>query len=480
MSRFLLALIIASLTALPAPAQEVGGPEADALNAAVAALVQGDHAAAESQFRAILDRAPQTAEAWLGLSEARRLQGDLDEALEAAQRAGEAAPGLAAAPLTAARVHMDRGAAQPALSELEDVLELDPDSVDALMLISLVLRQLGRIDEAAAGLANAWNRGVRHPAVAEQLSIVRLTQGDPAAALRLAEEGLTLAPGRPTLLLSKGLAKAALTEHRAEAVVPLGEAIHSGLLPEPGRVHLEIGAILVEEGRFAEAIGHLETARDEVGHEPAVHYQLATARRALGQAEEALADLARFEELAGESDADDATRKALGTRLNEAQALAAAERLDEALEAVRALLLQNPDDAPALALEAKILFSLGHRTEAEVSLARARELLPTHAEYHFLAGLFRMYAGLPVEAEKALRRALTLDGSLAEAHALLGGSLAKQGKSEEAIVHFQRALELGIDQPDVRLGYAGALEELGRQSEADEQMKAYRRLTATN
>jgi hypothetical protein len=91
-----------------------------------------------------------------------------------------------------------------------------------------------------------------------------------------------------------------------------------------------------------------------------------------------------------------------------------------------------------------------------------------------------MYAGRTADAEAALRRALAIDDRLAPAHALLAGALVKQGKAADALAHFDTAIELGADSPEVRLGYAEALKSLGRTKEADAQMEAYRRLTASN
>ena len=356
---------------------------------------------------------------------------------------------------------------------------LDPDSTDALLLASAVLRQLGSEHEARSLLGAAWTRGVRSPALAEQLSILHLSSGAAAEALETAEEGLAV-DRRPSLLLARGLALAAIPSRRTEAVEALGEAIAAGGLPEEARVRLEIAAILVESDRFGEALAELEQARGELSDEPALYYQLAAAKRGLGDRDGAARDMERFEALSEHAEAGEPMSTQVAVALNEAQSLAGQGRLQDAHDRLLAVLDEHPDEAPALALYAKVLFSMGRRAEADVAIARARDILPTHPEYHFLAGLFRMYANLPAEAEEPLRRALALDEELADAHALLAGSLAKQGRPEEALIHFQRAIDLGSDQPDVRLGYASALEDLGRESEAIEQMREYRRLTGSN
>ena len=70
----------------------------------------------------------------------------------------------------------------------------------------------------------------------------------------------------------------------------------------------------------------------------------------------------------------------LGTALNEVQTLATENRLPEALERVEAILADHPREPRALALQAKILFSIGRREEGLAAIVEARELRVGHGE----------------------------------------------------------------------------------------------------
>jgi tetratricopeptide (TPR) repeat protein len=484
--RVVVALLLAAFVVLAgvggspaALAQELSSasePVRQALAAALQALEIDDYAAAEKGFTRATELDASLVPGWLGLAEARLRLGRAQDALDAARQAQKVAPELGAAAFAVARCLAELGSYREALAALERVRELEPDTPDALVLSALVLRELDRADEARALLDQAWRGGVRDERLAEQLAVLRLGAGDAAGAAEVAEQAL--ADGESAnlkLVLAFALAKD--PARREEAARRFEEALAAGV-PQPGPVRLELGGILLDGGRAADALPHLEEAARLLPELSAAHYKLAQARRATGDAAGAEQALARFQELDSREQATARDSKELGIALNEAQNLASENRLTESLARLDALHAAHPDDPRVNAQRAKVLYSMGRRREAEASIAAASARSPGRAEYRYLEGLFHMYAGRLAAAETALREALQIDGGLAEAHALLAGALAKQRKPEEAIVHFQRAIELGADAPEVRLGYAGALETLGREAEAKEQMDAYRRLAA--
>lgn len=445
------------------------------LAAGVEALQAEDWETAEQRFQKATQMVPDMAPAWLGLSEARRgLERPL-EALEAARQALTAAPELSAAAFAVARSLVELGSREEALTVLDKARALDPQSIDAHVLSSLVLRDLGRIEEARDLLREAWGGGLRSPVIAEQLAFLHLAAGEPKSAESVAREGLVAAPERSGLKLALGFALAADPQQREEAPRWLAEALRAGVT-DPGRVRLELGGVLLDLGRADQALPHLEEAARLLPDSPAAHYRLSAVRRAVGDEDGAARARRRFEDLAGGEQAGERSATEQGVALNEAQTLAASDRLEEALARVEEILASRPEDDRAHALRAKILYSLGRRREAEPAIARARELEPGRAEYHYLEGLFLMYRKRFQEAEAALRRALALDPHLGQAEGLLASALVKQDRPEEAVPHFQRSLELGADSREIRLGYAGALESLGRVEDAEAQMEAYRRM----
>jgi tetratricopeptide (TPR) repeat protein len=474
-------IALAALPAVIAPAharqQKTSDAVREAVGAAVEALEKGDAADAERLFAGVTELEPRLAQGWLGLAEARQRLGQPQRALEAARQAQVVAPDLAAAAFAVGRCLVELGSHREALDALERARELEPASIDSLLLTALVLRELDRDADALAALDAAWSRGARDPRLAEQLSFLRFESGDAAGAAAVAEEGLAADPARARLKLVLAFALAKDPARRSEAARWFEEALTAGVA-EPGPVRLELGSVLLDSGRAADALPHLEEAARLLPQASAPQYRLSQARRATGDEAGARAALERFQELEARERESERGSKELGIALNEAQTLANANRLSEAMAKLDQLRDQHPEDSRVNVLRAKVLFSMGRRREAEQSIAEANARTPDRAEYQYLEGLFHMYAGRAAQAEAPLRRALALDDGLAEAHALLAGALVKQGKAEEALAHFQSAIELGADAPEVRLGYAGALETLGRAKESEEQMEAYRRLAA--
>ena len=256
----------------------------------------------------------------------------------------------------------------------------------------------------------------------------------------------------------------------------LEEALAAGV-GEPAQIRLELGGILLDTGRAADALPHLEEAARLLPQASAPQYRLAQARRALGDEAGAEQALARFSELEARERSTERGSKELGIALNEAQTLATENKLAESLARLDALQAEHPDDARVAALRAKVLYSMGRRREAEQSIdgggrahARAcRVSVPVGPLPHVRG------ANRATPRRRSLR-ALAIDDRLAPAHALLAGALVKQGKADAALAHFQSAIELGADSPEVRLGFAEALESLGRAKEAEVQREAYRKL----
>jgi tetratricopeptide (TPR) repeat protein len=430
---------------------------------------------AASAFRKALALAPAAQPALLGLSQALERQGDPVAALQPARRAYELTPESSAAALLVARLLARIGAANEALAVLDRSRDLHPEEQQGYLLSALLLRDLGRRDEAIGLLEEALALGLTGPELPEELALLLVAAERPDEARQLATETLADYGPRADLELALGLALAADPESRTEAVTRLEKALALEV-SEPGRVHLELGKLLIETGRPAEAIEHLTTAAELLPDSEEVFYRLGAAQRATGDADGARESLEHFQELKRRRENRERLDLQVGTALNEAQTLAAANRLTAALERVSELLESHPEEPRAHLLRAKILFSLQQLEASLAAVSRARQLDPTLIEAHYLEGMFLLHSNRPEEARAALTRAVALDSELGEAYVLLGGASAKLGRPDEAVTYFARALGLGVDSPALRLGYAAALESLGRLDESAQQNEAYLRL----
>ena len=441
---------LAQLIGIPAPAQATGRVLEEALVAPAQAPTGPD--APPAALRSI------------------PLEEDLFAALATARRAVDANPTDAEAAFAAAELLVRLGAPTEALEMLATVCRLEPAGHRGPLLTALVLRDVDRHTEALDLLDQARSAGVEHPAIEEQRILLRLTLDRLEEAQTLAAETIAEYPDHPGLNLATGLALARGTDRgdipsqrrellRQQAIDHLGRALEGGVA-EPGRVELELGTLLFDMGRAAEARSHLEAAVAASPGSPEAHYRLGQVLRTLGEGEAARRALERFRALGGERDARDHAAKTLGTRLNSIQSLAASNRLDEALAEVDRLLEESPDAGRAQAQRAKILFSLGRRAEAVQAIRRARELLPAYAEHHYLEGFFLLHLGEIEPAARALERALAIDHDLGTAHALLAGIDAERGRLPAAAGHFERAFALGVEDPALRQVYEKVLDRL--------------------
>src|SRR5262249_32904721 len=73
--------------------------------------------------------------------------------------------------------------------------------------------------------------------------------------------------------------------------------------------------------------------------------------------------------------------------------------------------------------------------EGQAELARLRQLAPSYAPGHYLAGMIAQLSGNLVQAEAAFRRALRVQKDFAEANFRLCQVLAKPGRVSEARPH---------------------------------------------
>ena len=305
------------------------------------------------------------------------------------------------------------------------------------------------------------------------------TATTPPAPRRWRRRVSPLDPERANLKVVLGFALAKDPARKGEAVRWLEEALAAGV-GEPGQIRLELGGILLDTGRAADALPHLEEAARLLPERSAPQYRLAQARRALGDEAGAEQALARFSELEARERSTDRDSKELGIALNEAQTLATENKLVESLARLDALQAEHPDDPRIAALRAKVLYSMGRRREAEQSIAAAVERMPDRAEYQYLSGLFHMYAGRTADAEAAPRaraRHRRSPGARARAARRRAGQ-AGQGRRRAGALRAARSSSAPT-RPEVRLGYAEALKTLGRRQEAEAQMEAYRKLGAS-
>jgi len=135
-------------------------------------------------YRAALQRDPESDEARLGLAEALRKEGQLEDASRLYEdyltRHPEDANALTGAGLNA----LERGDPETARQRLEAALQHDPRALEALKGLGRVALASGDLDQARDALERAWERDPQEPQIAYQLALIHRRLGNETEAER--------------------------------------------------------------------------------------------------------------------------------------------------------------------------------------------------------------------------------------------------------------------------------------------------------
>jgi protein O-mannosyl-transferase len=242
-----------------------------------------------------------------------------------------------------------------------------------------------------------------------------------------------------------------------------------------GRAHYNLGVVLAEQGRRAEAIAQYAQA---VADDPAAHYALGFELDGDGKTREAIEHLRAYvralpddinsirayillgRALARDGQTEDAMlayREALrrqplnaDARGGLADALLARERFDEAIGEYEEYLRAMPGSATAHYNLGLALVAKNREADAARAFARAVEIQPGDVRMRQNLAIALASTGRLDAAAEQYRRALALAPNDATLHDDLGSLLASQGKLPEAIDHFRAAVRLQPDNEDAR------------------------------
>jgi tetratricopeptide (TPR) repeat protein len=261
-------------------------------------------------------------------------------------------------------------------------------------------------------------------------------------ALEYLETARAIDPDYPTLYVRLGKVRLDRSD-LAEARAALERVKDSPELASPANYYL--GQIAVLERRFADAVPLLEAALAANPDATEVHYPLAQAHRALGNAEQARAHLAQFKLRAPEiadpllAELQAATKRSLPAFKRAIHAVREGE-YSTAVNEFDAGLAVDPDNAAARISYARVLYLVGRREDAAVELSRALEIAPDQVLGHFLVGALREQRGDLDGAASAYRHALTLDPAHVGALFQLANLDFDAGRYAEAAEGYRRVL----------------------------------------
>lgn len=301
-------------------------------------------------------------------------------------------------------------------------------------------QQAGRLEPAAAGYAQ----------------VLELKPGDVAALVRLAE-----------VQVNRGLLEEARSLlERALQVDPTTAAAQAAL-----------GELSLVEGNYKEAVERLESVLAAVPEANRFHYPLATAYRALGEADKAREHFAQRGEVGIQPpdpvvDALATLKRGERVHLLRGRRAFAAHRYGDAVAAFSEAVAAAPESARARVNLAAALAHAGSPQAAITELRRVLKLEPHNVTGHFNLGQLLAQHGDPEEALGHLRKAVSLDPDDAGARAELSSLLRRGGLFSEALLHANAAVRLAPASEETRLAEISVLVDLGRYAEAIARLEA--------
>jgi tetratricopeptide (TPR) repeat protein len=252
-----------------------------------------------------------------------------------------------------------------------NAITLTPLDATVLHLLGYLYQQTGRFEDALARYSSAR----------------RLQPSDPVIRAQLADVHLRLNR---------------LSDARAlfQDLIEVFPAVARGGL----------GEIALREGRFGEAVQHLEAALDRAPDAASIHYSLGMAYRGLGRIEQARSHLVR--------------RGTSGLR-----------PADPVVDAL-ATLLRGERAQMNLGRRA---YEAGQFAEAATAFRKAVDAAPASVEARVGLGMALAQIGNATGATEQLEAALRLDADHTTAHATLGLVLARVGRDRDAVEHLSAA-----------------------------------------
>src|SRR5579875_294025 len=212
--------------------------------------------------------------------------------------------------------------------------------------------------------------------------------------------------------------------------------------------YLESGIRYENDGKLQEAVIQFANALKVDQNFAPAHYELAKTYIKMGTA------MVAYQELMRTVDLDPSNIKA---RIDLGQMLLSGGVPDRALDLVKAVLAQDPNNADAFALRSAIAEKKGDHAEALADIQNALSLNPNQASYHMTLALIQS-SSQPSgnnDAEAELRKATSLDPKNAMAHMMLATVREKRGDVAGAEQQDQLAIQAAPKNLDARTALAG-------------------------
>jgi tetratricopeptide (TPR) repeat protein len=315
---------------------------------------------------------------------------------------------------------------------VDDALRLAPDHAGLRILSAKLSVEQGRLELADADLAKARKLEPKN-AEADYLSgVVYQRWQQPEKALGYYTAANTKAPTELAYLLA-----------RAEMLVATGDRPLALSLLQEKVVYFEhsaairdaVGQLLVQEGRYREAIESLRSATILTPDDLTMREHLAMALLYNKQYREAIASIDRLLKADEYKDRAD-LYVALGEcRMQLGQYRDARDTFDKATQLA-------PASTEAWLSLAKAAMQLNDHRRAEAALRKALSIQAGSSEAHLMLGYLRLRQNRLSDALAAFHKSSVLDQSDTVSLCMVGFVMEKMGRPNEAVKYYAKALKL--------------------------------------
>ena len=367
--------------------------------------------------------------------------------------------------LTAALDLHRSGRTAEAESVYREIIEQQPDAVDALNFLGALVYQQSRFEEAIACFEAVLNLQPDSPDAYNSLGIALKGQGKLAAAIAHYQQALSRQPNH--VEASNNLGNALKEQGDLEGAIAAYQQALS-LRPHYPEAHNNLGIALKDQGELDTAIAHYREAILLKPNYAEAHHNLGVALQRQRHLEEAV----------------DCYQQAIAFKTNYPEAhhawgntLQQQGKLAAAIAHYQQAIALKPTYPEAHHGLANVLQQQGKLEEAVVVYREALALRENYPEAHNNLGNALQEQGKLEESIVHYKRALTLRSRFAEAHSNLGSVLKEQRQFDEAIAHFHAALAIRTDYAEVHNNLGNTYQEQGNVEAA---IDCYRQALAIN
>ncbi len=363
-----------------------------------------------------------------------------------------------------------RGQAREANEDLEGAeadfraaVEHDPEAAAYRFILGGFLERQGRLEEAEQVLRDLLEVEESYMA-ASALARMLFRAGDrDDEALKWLRRSIELAKQAPVEKPEAAPGTEAAGTTSLKASIPRERAVQSA--------YVLLAAFHFDRGRFEESIEVLEEGIAASESKTELIYQMARLYRLRGMTEEENAAIRRATEEAPDNTAAQLVLSAYLGKQGD---------LDGALKAARAAVAIAPEEKNARLREAELLVDIGYRDEDPARVQEGREIVdavleeePDNALAYFVRAKIQLADGDIEGAKESLETVIQTRPNWAQARFVLGSALAASNDLSRARVELARAVEIDPQLTAARKLLAKVHSQLGEHEFAIEQGREY-------